>query len=99
MRDHILASLPRPMRVGVGIMIYRDTMARLRGQGIGRHSAEEIALFRDEIWQGVADTLIEAKAESPVSGNECFWVFGGDAPTEADTTLFGFIVAVTMCAM
>lgn len=26
-----------------------------------------------------------------------FWFLGGDAPTEIDTTLFGFIVSVVLC--
>ena len=96
MRDHILWSLPHPMRVLVGLLVYRNTMATLHGQGTGRYTTEEIAGFRGEIWKSVNELLIKAKKEAKSDGP--FWVLGGTEPTEADTTLFGFIVSVLVCS-
>jgi hypothetical protein len=42
MRDHILATLPWPMRVLMGNLIYRGAIKTLNGQGTGRYTAEEI---------------------------------------------------------
>ncbi|KAI0133686.1 hypothetical protein BJ170DRAFT_690070 [Xylariales sp. AK1849] len=98
MRDHIFQALPYPVRVVVGMMAYRGTIATLHGQGTGRYTPEEISGFRREIWEATNDLLVAAR---PKSGNadagKPFWVFGGEKPTEADTTLFGFIVSVLVC--
>ncbi len=86
------------MRVVVGLMIYRKTRQTLNGQGTDRYAAEEIASFRQEIWEGINALLIDAKwkaIEEPK--RHLFWVLGGDGPTEADATLFGFIVSVLVC--
>jgi hypothetical protein len=98
MRDHIFQTMPYPVRVIVGIVVYRGTVATLHGQGTGRYTPEEIADFRREIWGGVNDLLVAARSKSgtPSSGKP-FWVLGGENPTEADATLFGFIVSVLIC--
>jgi len=95
MRDHILWSLPQPVRVLVGLLVHRNTVAVLHGQGTGRYSAQEIAAFRGEIWESVNALLAEAKKGA--KGDGPFWVLGGTEPTEADTVVFGFIVSVLIC--
>ncbi|KAI0808494.1 hypothetical protein GGR55DRAFT_194123 [Xylaria sp. FL0064] len=101
MRDHVLWALPWPVRVLVGSMIHRGTVATLHGQGTGRFSAEEIALFRREIWESFADLVLESKTKtkgaSSGSGEEPFWVLGGPEPTEVDATLFGFVISTLLC--
>ncbi|KAI0451320.1 hypothetical protein F5B21DRAFT_507354 [Xylaria acuta] len=91
MRDHVLWSVPWPVRVFVGSMIYRNTVATLHGQGTGRLTAEEIAVFRREIWESCADLLLESQTKTRPATGEPFWVLGGPQPTEADATLFGFV--------
>ncbi|KAH6662781.1 hypothetical protein B0J14DRAFT_495535 [Halenospora varia] len=97
MRDHILQAVPYPMRVIIGYMIYRGTVKTLNGQGTGRYSAEEIASFRAEIWQSTNALLSASKFKSSDRLEEPFWVLGGPEPTEADTTVFGFITSVLIC--
>ncbi|KAI0102235.1 hypothetical protein GGR51DRAFT_292269 [Nemania sp. FL0031] len=91
MRDHVLWPVPWPIRGLVGSMIYRNTLATLHGQGTGRFSAEEIALFRREIWQSFADLVLESQTKTRPAEGQPFWVFGGPEPTEIDATLFGFV--------
>lgn len=97
-RDHMLSVVPYPVRLLVGVLLYRRTVATLYGQGTGRFTAEEIAGFRREIWESFSDLLLASKAKRG-AGNEGdpFWVLGGDGPTEADCSLFGFIVLVLIC--
>ncbi|ORY61542.1 uncharacterized protein BCR38DRAFT_495142 [Pseudomassariella vexata] len=98
MRDHSLWQLPYPVRVVVGIMVHRNIVATLHGQGTGRYTADEIATFRLEIWKGVNDLLVASRAKSSTEDpDKPFWVFGGQGPTEADASLFGFIVSVLLC--
>lgn len=95
MRDHVFQAMPWPLRIVVGLLVYRSTTATLRGQGTGRYSPEEIADFRREIWAGFNDLLLESRSKSgSASSQGPFWVLGGGKPTEADATLFGFIVSV-----
>jgi hypothetical protein len=95
MREHILSGLPWPMRVLVGNLIYRGAVKTLDGQGTGRYTPDEIRAFRQEIWEHVNGLLVSAEART--AGEGPFWVLGGDNPTEADATLFGFIVSVLVC--
>ena len=97
MRDHVLWSIPYPVRVLVGLIIHRNTIATLHGQGTGRHSPSEIAAFRLEIWEGFNDLLLASKSNSHGADTDPFWVLGGAHPTEADCVLFGFIVSVLIC--
>jgi hypothetical protein len=97
MRDHVFQALPYPVRIVVGMLVYRSTITTLHGQGTGRYTAEEIAYFRKTIWDGINDLLVESKskAKSAITDSRVpFWVFAGEKPTEADATLFGFIVSV-----
>lgn len=95
MRDHILSALPWPMRILVGNLIYRGAIKTLNGQGTGRYTADEIRAFRQEIWESINGLLVSSEAR--VASGGPFWVLGGEEPTEADATLFGFIVSVLIC--
>lgn len=104
MRDHILQTLPYPVRVVVGLIIHRGAVSTLHGQGTGRYSGDEIAAFRYDIWESVNALLLEARQrqqqqqqqaeEGAQSTSTPFWVLGRDQPTEADAALFGFITSV-----
>ncbi|KAI3321333.1 hypothetical protein HD806DRAFT_503755 [Xylariaceae sp. AK1471] len=96
MRDHVLWPVPWPVRVFVGSMIYKSTVATLHGQGTGRLSADEIAMFRREVWESFADLLRESQAKAERK-EEPFWVLGGAEPTDADAALFGFASSALLC--
>lgn len=95
-REHILWALPWAVRVLVGALIYRTTLKTLHGQGTGRYTGPEILAFKREIWEAVNGLMVASKAKSRSTG-EPFWVLGGESPTEADGTVFGFIVSVLIC--
>ncbi|KAL4897175.1 hypothetical protein BDV59DRAFT_209522 [Aspergillus ambiguus] len=95
MRDHILSSLPHPVKVVVGLLIYGKTTQMLHAQGTGRYTGDEFSSFRHEIWENINDLLGASK--SGQKDNEPFWVLAGKEPTEADCTVFGFIVSVLVC--
>lgn len=97
MRDHVLAPVPWPLRIAIGILAARGQVATLHGQGTGRFTRAELTAFKTEIWTGVSALLRESKAKAKKTG-EPFWVLGGSGPSEADATLFGFINGVLMCA-
>jgi len=96
MRDHALWSIPYPIRVVVGILAYRKHTAMLHGQGTGRFNGQEVKRFKTEIWQTI-DGLLRASKSAVKDNDEPFWALGGDGPTEADATLFGFVVSVLIC--
>ena len=91
MRDHALGAIPWPVRVVVGQLAYRKIAATLHGQGTGRFSDEELRASKVEIWSAI-DGLLRASRTAADEGP--FWVLGGEAPSEADATLFGFVVSV-----
>lgn len=95
MRDHALMAMPYPMRVVIGIMAHRRVMSYQYNQGIGRFSKEEIAYFKQEIWQSINDMLAESKTKS--KGKGPFWILGKADPTEADATVFGLICSILIC--
>ena len=98
MRDHILQALPYPMRVVVGLLIYRKTMQTLNGQGTSRYTPDEIRAFRQEIWEAINELLIASRTTIKGGPNDNpFWVLGGEGPTESDATLFGFIMSILVC--
>lgn len=99
MRDHVLKAAPYPVRIIVGLLIYRGTQKTLHGQGTGRFSPDEIAAFRLQIWESFAALLQSSKTDRQQAGVEDapFWAMGGDGPTEADMVLFAFIVSVLIC--
>ena len=99
MRSKVLATLPYPMQVLVGLLSYRKMSATLYGQGTGRFTAEEITKFKKEIWENV-NALLTASSRKRGSGGPdgIFFVLGGNGPTEADTTVYGYIASGLVCA-
>lgn len=91
MRDYSMAKLPLSQRIAAGEQALRANIQKLHDQGTGRFSDEEIHLFRKEIWESVNAFLEDSR--EPTSSDKCFWVLGGDKPTEADATVYGFIVS------
>ena len=96
MRSNVLGFLPWPIQWLVGLIAYRGISTALYGQGTGRYTAEEVAIFKHEAWEAVNSLVTEAKKAGK---NETgpFWVLGGEEPTEADATLFGFIASALIC--
>ncbi|KAL3471979.1 hypothetical protein BJX99DRAFT_236315 [Aspergillus californicus] len=106
MRDHVLSSVPYPVRVIVGLLIHRGTVQTLHGQGTGRYTADEITLFRREVYEALNNLLVASRAKDNVNADtkgstngskSPFWVLGGDEPSEADTTVYGFIISAFIC--
>lgn len=95
MRTNMLASVPWPMQRVVGWMVYNKVEATLQGQGTGRLTEEEVRTFKEEVWENVNALVTEAKTAA--KDEEPFWVLGGDEPTEADSSLFGFVVGGLVC--
>lgn len=94
-----MASIPYPVRVLVGQLAYRKMSATFYGQGTSRFSAEEISVFKKQIWENVNALLMASSRKRGSGGPDgMFFVLGGNAPTEADTTLFGFIASGLVCA-
>jgi hypothetical protein len=91
MRNYAMVQLPFPMKAVFGYMAYRGILRTLHGQGTGRFSDDEICAFRKEIWESINAYLEESRRQA--TPNECFWVLGGAKPTEADATVYGFIVS------
>lgn len=96
MRSKILGSLPWPVQVIVGNIVYNKNVRNLQGQGTGTFSGEEIGAFRAEIWESV-NALVSAAHSLHRDREDPFWVWGGDAPTEADTVVFGFVISGLVC--
>lgn len=92
MRDYAMGKLPYPARAIAGTLAYRGIVQRLYEQGTGRFSDAEIAVIAKEVWEAV-DGLLGASLEKQPEKDECFWVLGGKEPSEADTSVFGFVVA------
>ncbi|SPO04555.1 uncharacterized protein DNG_07240 [Cephalotrichum gorgonifer] len=100
MRDHALCAIPYPVRVAVGILAHRKHTAMLDGQGTGRFTSEEAKAHKVEIWENINRLLQTSKRKCPTAAavdGEPFWALGGSEPTEADATIFGFIVSVLIC--
>ncbi|KAL8915358.1 MAG: hypothetical protein Q9171_000228 [Xanthocarpia ochracea] len=98
MRDTALAALPFPVRVLVGQIGYRKVSSTLYGQGTGRLTPEEITKYKTEAWDHV-NALLTASGRKRGSGSPdgMFFVLGGSRPTEADTSLFGFVASGLVC--
>ncbi|KAF2787304.1 hypothetical protein K505DRAFT_329772 [Melanomma pulvis-pyrius CBS 109.77] len=95
MRDYALSAVPYPLRVVVGMLAFRGNVRKLHDQGTGRFSDAEIRGFIEEIWTGV-DGLLEDSRRMNLGRpeGECYWVLGGEEPTEADATVYGFVASV-----
>lgn len=96
MRPGVLAALPYPVQLVVGLLAHRGVMRTLYGQGTARFSREEISSFRRHIWENVNALLVASRGKRTET-DATFWVLGGEGPSEADATLFGFIAAGMVC--
>ncbi|ORX91862.1 hypothetical protein BCR34DRAFT_629552 [Clohesyomyces aquaticus] len=83
MRDHVLWAIPYPVRVFEGWMAWRANVKRLWDQGTGRLEREVV---RGNGGEG-----------KQADDGGCFWILGGEDPTEVDATIFGFVVSVLVC--
>lgn len=97
MRDYALAKVPFPQRYVVGYLAHRAIVQKLLLQGTGRFSKDEIHAFRREIWMRLNGMLEESRQIARAA--ECFWVLGGEDPTEADATVYGFAVSTLVAAV
>jgi hypothetical protein len=92
MRDTVLAHVPFPIRVILALFIFRSVKSTLQGQGVLRFTDDEAAVMRLEVWESINAMLIESRNKAQAAGRDGpFWVLGGDTPTEADPTVFGFV--------
>lgn len=91
-RDKALWSIPYPIRIMVGLLVYRRISQTLHGQGTSRYTAEEVLAFKREVWESI-NSLLESSSRKAKRGKP-FWCLGTAAPTEADGTLFGYIVSM-----
>lgn len=78
-RDLFFSSVPSLMRGLVFAMVQRQVGKVLHGQGIGRHTTEEI----DQL------AIEDLGALEAILGSQAY--FGGDAPREIDCVAWGFI--------
>ena len=60
-------------------------------QGTGRHTSDELNELRREAIGALADYAGVALAKTAANSSEPFWILGGDKPTEADFTLYGYL--------
>ncbi|KAL8751992.1 MAG: hypothetical protein Q9199_006051 [Rusavskia elegans] len=98
MRDKALASLPLPLKILIGQLGYRKMSSALHGQGTGRLTPSEITKLKTEVWEHI-NALLTASSRKRGSGapDGMFFVMGGSRPTEADTSLFGFVASGLVC--
>ncbi|OAL26441.1 hypothetical protein AYO20_10109 [Fonsecaea nubica] len=92
-RDKALWSMPFPVRVLVGFLIYRGVTQTLHGQGVGRLTNDEVRDLKTEIWRSI-NQVLSIRLRQVSADDEPVWLLGGEQPSEADATLFGFIVSV-----
>jgi hypothetical protein len=86
------------MQIIIGYFIHNGTIKTLHGQGTGRFSDDEIDSFRQDIWTNINELLQVSKSKLSAEQKDVpFWILGGESPTEADMTLFSFIVSVLIC--
>ena len=92
----ILYTIPYPIRLVVGQLVYRSVMAALHGQGTGRHTVEELDAMREESVRVLNDFVVDLSNDT-TGGNgkrKTGWIFNGENPTEADAALYGFLAAI-----
>ena len=82
MREALFGGLPWPLRVLIPPLVRRSLRRNLTGQGLGRHSRDEIFRF------GFADL----DALSVLLGEKAFLL--GDTPTSVDATAQAFIMSL-----
>jgi len=93
MRDQgPFGNIPWGIRHLAGLAIYGYCWTMLYFQGTGRHKSDEVKLLRREAVGAVADYAEAALAKAAGKDDkEPFWILGGEKPTEADFTLFGYL--------
>ena len=79
-KPHFFGGLPWPLRSLVPAMLQRGLQRSMKGQGMGRHTPEEIAAIGRRDFEAVANAL----------GNQPFLL--GDLPSEYDATVQAFAV-------
>jgi glutathione S-transferase len=79
---HMFGGFPPPLRPLIKAMLRRSNAARLRGQGLGRHGAEQVAAFGVEDIDALATFL----------GDKPFLM--GASACGADASLFGIVEAI-----
>lgn len=100
-RDKIFESKPYPVRLLLGQLAYRKFSLAAYLQGSGRHTREETTAATREIWNTINDLLEERRRGKVSAGGEGkgepFFVLGGEGPTAADASVFGFVVSNLIC--
>lgn len=100
MRSGVFAALPYPAQIVFGFLVHRGNKQTLYGQGTLRYTSDEIASFRQQVWEHVDALVTESKTQRTKSlfdDDGPYWLFGGHDPSEADAVLFGFIASVLVC--
>ncbi|KAL9622130.1 MAG: hypothetical protein Q9160_003473 [Pyrenula sp. 1 TL-2023] len=95
-RDKVFETKPYPIRLLLGQLAYRKFSQGVYRQGSGRHTFEEAAAITREIWTTIND-LLEERRRKAKSGGEPFFVLGGERPTAADASVFGFVASNLIC--
>jgi len=91
MRDRgPFASLPGGIRHVVVQFVSRYAKFMLYMQGTGRFVGDEVVRLRDEAIGALADFAEAARGKRGDDGRP-FWILGGEKPSEADFTLFGYL--------
>lgn len=97
MRAKILGGMSWPLQVVVGNIIYNKNFRTMQGQGTGTFFPEEIAAFQAEIWESL-NAILSASYTQHRDSEGPFWLWGEDAPSEADAVVFGFIISGLICS-
>lgn len=98
MRPVVLAALPYPVQLVVGLLIYRRNKQTLQGQGTLRYTSQEIGEFRHQIWRHINTLLTASKTNADMNKDGVFWLFARQEPSDADAVLYGFIVGALVCS-
>ena len=83
--------LPWGIRHVAGFFIKRYCWAMLYFQGTGRHKPDEVWRLLQESVGALEDYAQAARAKADGASTGPFWIIGGQKPTEADFTLFGYV--------
>jgi hypothetical protein len=91
--------MPFFVRFFVGLFAYRSVKAKLLGQGVLHFTDNEAKSITLEVWESVNAMLVDSRNKAyEAKRTGPFWILGGANPTEADATVYGFIVAALDCA-
>jgi hypothetical protein len=105
MHNGVLAAIPWPVRSLVGVLAYRGMVRTLYGQGTGRYTDAEVQELKQEVWEAIDALLTDSRTKSQSQNRSGlrsarvppFWVLGGTEPSEADATVYGFVVSGLVC--